>query len=100
MTKILLQEFVAEPTCAIGQIPPATDALDAEWVIFLDGDVTNTDESNIIDFKKYQAEYTYEDYLENFEMLDRLFETSLSLQEKLKQAEETIARLQHAGHAS
>jgi hypothetical protein len=100
MTKILLQEFVAEPTCAIGQIPPVTDALDAEWVIFLDGDVTNTDESNIIDFKKYQAEYTYEDYLENFEMLDRLFETSLSLQEKLKQAEETIARLQHAGQAS
>ena len=94
MPKILLQEFIAEPTCAIGQIPPGTDALDAEWVIFLDGDVTNTDESNIIDFKKYQAEYTYEDYLENFEMLDRLFETCLCLQEKLKQAQEVVAKLQ------
>ena len=94
MTKILLQEYVAEPTCAIGQIPPFTDTLDAEWVIFLDGDVTNTDGSNIIDFKKYQDEYTYEDYLENYEMMDRLFETCLSLQEKLKQAQEVIAKLQ------
>jgi hypothetical protein len=94
MTKILLQEFVAEPTCAIGQIPPVTDALDAEWVIFLDGDVTNTDASNIIDFKKYQAEYTYEDYLMNFEMIDQLFETCLSLQEKLIQAQEVVTKLQ------
>ena len=94
MTKILLQEFVAEPTCAIGQIQPLTDALDAEWVIFLDGDVTNVDESNIIDFKKFHNEYTYEDYLTNFEMIDRMFETCLSLQEKLIQAQEVIAKLQ------
>ena len=94
MSKILLQEFVAEPTCAIGQIPPVTDALDAEWVIFLDGDVTNTDASNIIDFKKYQDEYTYEDYLMNFELIDQLFETCLSLQEKLMQAQEVVSNLQ------
>ena len=94
MNKILLQEFVAEPTCAIGQIPPFTETLDAEWVIFLDGDVTNMDASNIIDFKKYQDEYTYEDYLENYEMIDRLFETCLSLQEKLQKAQEVIAKLQ------
>ena len=94
MTKALLQEFVAEPTCAIGQIPPVTDPLDAEWVIFLDGDVTNVDESNIIDFKKFHNEFTYEDYLTNFEMIDRMFETCLSLQEKLIQAQEVIAKLQ------
>ena len=94
MTKILLQEFVAEPTCAIGQIPPVTDAFDAEWVIFLDGDVTNTDASNIIDFKKFQDEYTYEDYLKNFELIDQLFETCLSLQEKLIQAQEVVTKLQ------
>jgi hypothetical protein len=94
MTKILLQEFVAEPTCAIGQIPPVTDALDADWVIFLDGDVTNTDASNIIDFKKFQDEYTYEDYLMNFELIDQLFETCLSLQEKLMQAQEVVTKLQ------
>ena len=94
MTKALFQEFVAEPTCAIGQIQPVTDALDAEWVIFLDGDVTNVDESNIIDFKKFHNEYTYEDYLTNFEMIDRMFETCLSLQEKLIQAQEVIAKLQ------
>ena len=94
MTKALLQEFAAEPTCAIGQIPPVTDALDAEWVIFLDGDVTNVDESNIIDSKKFHNEYTYEDYLTNFEMIDRMFETCLSLQEKLIQAQEVIAKLQ------
>ena len=94
MNKILLQEFVAEPTCAIGQIPPFTDTLDAEWVIFLDGDVTNTDASNIIDFKKFQDEYTYEDYLMNFELIDQLFETCLSLQEKLIQAQEVVTKLQ------
>jgi hypothetical protein len=94
MTKILLQEFVAEPTCAIGQIPPVVDALDAEWVIFLDGDVTNMDASNIIDFKKFQDEYTYEDYLMNFELIDQLFETCLSLQEKLMQAQEVVTKLQ------
>lgn len=94
MTKALFQEFVAEPTCAIGQIQPVTDALDAEWVIFLDGDVTNVDESNIIDFKKFHNEFTYEDYLTNFEIIDRMFETCLSLQEKLIQAQEVIAKLQ------
>jgi len=94
MTKALFQEFVAEPTCAIGQIQPVTDALDAEWVIFLDGDVTNVDESNIIDFKKFHNEFTYEDYLTNFEIVDRMFETCLSLQEKLIQAQEVIAKLQ------
>lgn len=94
MTKALFQEFVAEPTCAIGQIQPVTDALEAEWVIFLDGDVTNVDESNIIDFKKFHNEYTYEDYLTNFEIIDRMFETCLSLQEKLIQAQEVIAKLQ------
>jgi hypothetical protein len=94
MRKILLQEFVAEPTCAIGQIPPVTDALDAEWVIFLDGDVTNTDASNIIDFQKFKEEYTYEDYLMNFELIDQLFETCLSLQEKFMQAQEVVSKLQ------
>ena len=94
MTKALFQEFVAEPTCAIGQIQPVTDALDAEWVIFLDGDVTNVDESSIIDFKKFHNEFTYEDYLTNFEIIDRMFETCLSLQEKLIQAQEVIAKLQ------
>ena len=58
------------------------------------GDVTNVDESTIIDFKKFHNEYTYEDYLTNFEMIDRMFETCLSLQEKLIQAQEVIAKLQ------
>ncbi len=40
MTKILLQEFVAEPTCAIGQIPPVADVPNADLAIFIDGDGT------------------------------------------------------------
>ncbi len=94
MTKILLQEFVAEPTCAIGQIPPVADAPNADLGIFIDGDVNNIDESNVLNFNYFQNAYTYEDYLESYEMLDRLFQTCLSLQEKLKQAQEVIAKLQ------
>lgn len=94
MTKILLQEFVAEPTCAIGQIPPVADVPNADLAIFIDGDVRNTDQSNVIDFNHFQNAYTYEDYLENFEMLDRLYETCLSLQEKLQQTQEVVAKLQ------
>jgi hypothetical protein len=52
------------------------------------------DESKVIDFNFFQNAHTYEDYLESFQMLDRLFETCLSLQEKLKQAQDVIARLQ------
>jgi hypothetical protein len=100
MTKILLQEFVAEPTCAIGQIPPVADVPNADLAIFIDGDVENTDESNVLDFNYFQSAYTYDDYLESYEMLDRLFETCLSLQEKLKQAVETIDRLKQTRHAA
>lgn len=46
------------------------------------------------DLKKFHNEYTYEDYLTNLEMIDHLFETYLMLREKLKQAQEVIAKLQ------
>lgn len=94
MTKILLQEFVAEPTCAIGQIPPVADVPNADLGIFIDGDVNNIDESNVLNFNYFQNAYTYEDYLESYEMLDRLFQTCLSLQEKLKQAQKVVKQLQ------
>jgi hypothetical protein len=94
MTKILLQEFVAEPTCAIGQIPSVADVPNADLAIFIDGDVNNTDESNVINYNHFQNDYSYEDYLENFEMLSRLFETCLSLQEKLILTQEVVAKLQ------
>jgi hypothetical protein len=100
MTKILLQEFVAEPTCAIGQIRSVAEVPNADLAIFIDGDVKNTDESNVLDFTYFQSAYTYDDYLESYEMLDRLFETCLSLQEKLKQAVETIDRLKQTRHAA
>lgn len=94
MTKILLQEFVAEPTCAIGQIPPVADVPNADLAIFIDGNVKNIDESNVLNFNYFKNAYTYEDYLESYEMLDRLFQTCLSLQEKLQKAQEVIAKLQ------
>jgi hypothetical protein len=94
MTKILLQEFVAEPTCAIGQIPPVADVPNADLAIFIDGDMNNIDESNVLNFNYFKNAYTYEDYLESYEMLDRLFQTCLSLQEKLQKAQEVIAKLQ------
>ena len=56
--------------------------------------MNNIDESNVLNFNYFKNAYTYEDYLESYEMLDRLFQTCLSLQEKLKQAQEVIAKLQ------
>ena len=100
MKKLLKQKFVADPICAIGHIAPVANAPCADLAIFVDGNVNNTDESNVLDFNYFQNAYTYEDYLESFEMLDRLFETCLSLQEKLEQAEAIIARLKHAGPAA
>jgi hypothetical protein len=94
MTKILLQEFVVDPTCAIGQISPVADVPNADLAIFIDGDLNNMDESNVVDFNYFQNAYTYEDYLESYEMLDRLFQTCLSLQEKLKQAQKVVEQLQ------
>ena len=100
MTKLLKQEFIADPICTIGRIPPVADVPNADLAIFVDGDVKNTDESNVLDFNYFQNAYTYDDYLESYEMLDRLFETCLSLQEKLKQAVETIDRLKQTRHAA
>ena len=98
MRQLLKQEFVANPICTIGHIAPVAAVPYAELAIFIDGNVNNTDESNVLDFNYFQNAYTYEDYLESYVMLDRLFETCLSLREKLKQAEEIIARQKHAGH--
>ena len=96
MTNALMNELMADPICTIGQIPSFADVPHADMAIFLDGDVTNMDKSNVIDFYQFQNEYTYEDYLMNFEMTDRLFETCLSLQQKLVQAQEVIAKLQNS----
>jgi hypothetical protein len=100
MTKLLKQEFIADPICTIGHIASVADVPNADLAIFIDGDVKNTDESNVLDFNYFQNAYTYDDYLESYEMLDRLFETCLSLQEKLTQAEETIDRLKQTRHAA
>jgi len=94
MMKILKQEFVADPICTIAHIAPVADAPLADLAIFRDGNVNNTEASNILDFNYFQNSYVYEDYLESYEMLDRLFETCLNLQEKLEQAQEVIAKLQ------
>lgn len=56
MIKALKYELMAAPICTIGEIHSFAEVPRAEWVIFLDGDVTNMDESNIIDFKKFHNE--------------------------------------------
>ncbi len=94
MTKPLKQEFIADPICTIGHIAPVADVPNADLAIFIDGDINNTDASNVLDFNYFQNAYTYDDYLESYEMLDRLFETCLSLQEKLNEAQEALAKVQ------
>tara|TARA_B110000503_G_C6875616_1_gene300497 strand:- start:304 stop:492 length:189 start_codon:yes stop_codon:yes gene_type:complete len=58
MTNALMNELMADPICTIGQIPSFADVPHADLAIFLDGDVSNMDESNVIDFYQFQNEYT------------------------------------------
>jgi hypothetical protein len=61
-----------EPVAAIGYIEPVADVPDADLAIFLDGDVTNLDPSNVIDFTYFENVYTFADFLNDMVLRDEL----------------------------
>jgi hypothetical protein len=61
-----------QPVAAIGYIEPVADVPDADLAIFLDGDVTNLDPSNVIDIRFFQNAYSYADFLDDMVLRDEL----------------------------
>jgi hypothetical protein len=93
LSKPSFHELLADSICSVGNVPAVADAPNADLAIFMDGDVTNLEESNILDFNYFTNAYTYEDFLMDYETNDRLIKTCMQLQEKLEQACEVIAKL-------
>ena len=61
-----------EPVAAIGYIEPVADVPDADLALFLDGDVSNLDPENIIDFTYFENVYTFADFLNDMVLRDEL----------------------------
>ena len=72
-----------EPVAAIGYIEPVADVPDADLALFLDGDVTNLDPANIIDFNHFQNAYSYADYLDDMVLRDELMQDKERLERAL-----------------
>ena len=61
-----------QPVAAIGYIEPVADVPDADLALFLDGDVSNLDPENIIDFTYFENVYTFADFLNDMVLRDEL----------------------------
>ena len=72
-----------EPVAAIGYIEPVADVPDADLAIFLDGDVTNLDPSNVIDIRFFQNAYSYADFLDDMVLRDQLLRDKERLERAL-----------------
>jgi hypothetical protein len=72
-----------EPVAAIGYIEPVADVPDADLAIFLDGDVTNLDPSNVIDIHFFQNAYSYADFLDDMVLRDELLRDKERLERAL-----------------
>jgi hypothetical protein len=79
--------------CVIGQIQSISEYPDSDLVIFLDGDVNNHDEENVIDFDFFQNAYSYGDFVEDFVLRDRLIGANSRLKSELDEARNRIADL-------
>jgi hypothetical protein len=72
-----------EPVAAIGYIEPVADVPDADLALFLDGDVSNFDPANIIDFNHFQNAYSYADFLDDMVLRDELLQDKERLERAL-----------------
>jgi|LakMenE18May11ns_1017448.scaffolds.fasta_scaffold8775266_1 hypothetical protein len=87
-----------EPAAAIGYIEPVADVPDADLALFLDGDVTNLDPENIIDFNHFQNAYSYADFLDDMVLRDELMRDKERLERELAQAKKALeAQVSRAG---
>jgi hypothetical protein len=72
-----------EPVAAIGYIEPVADVPDADLALFLDGDVSNLDPGNIIDFTYFENAYSYADFLDDMVLRDQLLRDKERLERAL-----------------
>ena len=87
-----------EPAAAIGYIEPVADVPDADLALFLDGDVTNLDPENIMDFNRFQNAYSYADFLDDMVIRDQLLQDKERLERELAQAKKELeAQVSRAG---
>ncbi len=66
----------------------------SRFAIFLDGDTTNTDEQNIIDEGYFDNCYSFDQYMEDYLIIDWLRVERENLQVELQKAKALIAQLQ------
>lgn len=66
----------------------------SRFAIFLDGDTTNTDEQNIIDEGYFDNCYSFDQYMEDYLIIDWLRVERGTLQVELQKARALIAQLQ------
>jgi hypothetical protein len=66
----------------------------SKFAIFLDGDLTNTDEENIIDEGYFDNCYSFDQFMEDFLIIDSLRLEREKLQIELQKAQALIAKLQ------
>ncbi len=66
----------------------------SKFAIFLDGDLTNTDEENIIDEGYFDNCYSFDQFMEDFLIIDSLRLERDKLQVELQKAQALIAKLQ------
>jgi hypothetical protein len=85
-----------EPESVVGPTPVLDADSDEGVVIFIDGDVLNHDETNIIDCGYFRECYSYDDFLEDYQLRDRLLVTNDELVRQLKQAKQLIKDLKNA----
>jgi hypothetical protein len=87
-----------EPAAAIGYIEPVADVPDADLALFLDGDVTNLDPENVIDFNYFLNVYTFADFLDDMVLRDQLLQDKERLGRELAQAKKALeAQVSRAG---
>lgn len=66
----------------------------SRFAIFLDGDVTNTDEQNIIEEGYFDNCYSFDQYMEDYLIIDWLRVERENLQVELQKAKALISQLQ------
>lgn len=66
----------------------------SKFAIYLDGDPTNTDEQNIIDQGYFDNCYSFDQFMEDFLIIESLRLEHEKLQVELQKAQALIAKLQ------
>lgn len=81
---------------AIGRIPAVADLPDADLAVFLDGNMNNFADENVVDLNYYCERYTYGDFVEDLRQRNEMLEHIARLESALLQQTLRLAKLQPA----